>query len=189
MEKPQMVLFDYGQTLISQAKFDGVRGTAEVLKHAVKNKYDLSAEQVQVDNVFWDAAAPGTATEGIEEFLHQAGIRTGVISNLSFCGKALNDRINRVLPENYFEFIIATSEYLYRKPHERIFRLALEKAELKPEQVWYIGDDYNCDVVGARNAGLYPIWYRGAIDMPYEDRDDVTVINHWNELKKILVEL
>lgn len=36
MELPKMILFDYGQTLIAEEKFDGVKGTAAVLEHAVK---------------------------------------------------------------------------------------------------------------------------------------------------------
>ncbi|MDE7309455.1 MAG: HAD hydrolase-like protein [Lachnospiraceae bacterium] len=32
-------------------------------------------------------------------------------------------------------------------------------AQLKPEETWYIGDNYECDIVGARNAGLFPVWY------------------------------
>ena len=46
MKIPKMVLFDYGQTLIAE-KFDGIKGTAAVLQYATKNKYHLSAEQVQ----------------------------------------------------------------------------------------------------------------------------------------------
>ena len=42
-----MILFDYGQTLIAEQKFDGVKGTEAVLQYAVRNKYHLSAEQVQ----------------------------------------------------------------------------------------------------------------------------------------------
>ena len=47
MEKPKMVLFDYGQTLVAEQKFDGVKGTEAVLQYATKNKYHLTAEQVQ----------------------------------------------------------------------------------------------------------------------------------------------
>ena len=47
MKMPKMILFDYGQTLIAEQKFDGVKGTEAVLKYATKNKYNLSAEQVQ----------------------------------------------------------------------------------------------------------------------------------------------
>ena len=237
MKKPKMILFDYGQTLVNEQLFDGVKGTAAVLKFATKNKYNKSAEEVQayanrlnqelgrfdpekkhlfqvevpnymfikylyesqgieialcpeeIDRVFWDAAAPGKPTEGITEFLaflKENRIRTGVISNISYSGNAVIERINNCIPENDFEFIIATSEYLYRKPNKRIFELALEKAELQPEDVWYIGDQYQCDIVGAKGAGLFPVWYIGAIDMKYEPREDVLTIENWKELMELL---
>ena len=47
MRMPKMILFDYGQTLIAEQKFDGIKGTEAVLKYATKNKYNLSAAQVQ----------------------------------------------------------------------------------------------------------------------------------------------
>lgn len=237
MKKPKMILFDYGQTLVNEQLFDGVKGTAAVLKYATKNKYNKSAEEVQdyanklnqelgrfdpekkhlfqvevtnymftrylyesqgieialspeeIDRVFWDAAAPGKPTEGITEFLaflKENRIRTGVISNISYSGNAVIERINNCIPENDFEFIIATSEYLYRKPNKRIFELALEKAELQPEDVWYIGDQYQCDIVGAKGAGLFPVWYIGAIDMKYEPREDVLTVENWKELMELL---
>lgn len=47
MRMPEMILFDYGQTLVAEQKFDGVKGTEAVLRYAVRNKYHLSAQQVQ----------------------------------------------------------------------------------------------------------------------------------------------
>lgn len=236
-DKPKMILFDYGQTLIDEGKFDGVKGTEAVLKYATKNKYHLSAERVQeeadkinwelgrfdperrhlfqvevpnhmftaylyeslgislsltpeqIDKVFWDAVGSAMPTEGIEElleYLHQNDIRTGVISNIAYCGQAVIDRINRVIPTNHFEFIIATSEYMYRKPNKRIFDLALEKADLKASDVWYVGDQYECDIEGARNAGIFPVWYLGAVNRPYENREDVTTVKSWQEFRRLL---
>jgi len=98
----------------------------------------------------------------------------------------VEERINRCLPENDFEFIMATSEYMYRKPNKRIFELALEKAELQPEDVWYVGDQYQCDIVGATNAGLFPVWYIGAIDMKYEPHEEVLTIEKWETLRELL---
>lgn len=234
MNKPKMILFDYGQTLVDEEKFNGVKGTEAVLKYAVENKHNLSAAMVQeeaekinkelgrfdpgkrhlfqaeipnhmftaylyeslgirlsisseqIDKIFWDAAAPGRPTEGIEDFLkylHVSGIRTGVISNISYAGKVVINRIDERIPAHHFEFIIATSEYLYRKPNKRIFDLALEKAGLEPSDVWYIGDQYECDIVGAGNAGIFPIWYLGAIDMPYEEKEGIMQIKNWKELR------
>ena len=48
MKKPKMILFDYGQTLVNEQCFDGIKGTEAVLKYAKKNKYNKSAEEVQV---------------------------------------------------------------------------------------------------------------------------------------------
>ncbi|WP_148411793.1 HAD family hydrolase [Murimonas intestini] len=233
MKIPKMVLFDYGQTLIAE-KFDGIKGTAAVLQYATKNKYHLSAEQVQakaneinlelgrfdhekrhlfqieipntmftpylyeslgikialsnseIDTVFWNAAAPGVPTEGIREFLRylkNKGIRTGVISNICYAPSVVVERINRLLPENTFEFIITSSNFIFRKPNKRIFDLALEKAELQPDEVWYIGDQYECDVKGSLNAGLQPVWYIGAIDLPYTEDKSILTVADWNELR------
>lgn len=234
-----MILFDYGQTLVNEEKFDGIKGTAEVMKYAIVNKYNRTAEEVQaaadtinqelgrfdpikrhqfqievpmnmftsylyeslgiklsipysqIDKIYWDAASPGKATDGIIEFLHflkDQGIRTGVISNITYSGKVLEERINNIFPNNDFEFIIATSEYLFRKPNHRIFDLALEKADLQAEDVWYIGDQYECDIVGSKNAGLFPVWYIGAIETPYTDiaKNDVLTIMKWDELREML---
>jgi len=57
----------------------------------------------------------------------------------------LTNRINEFLPNNNFEFIIATSEYIFRKPHKRIYELALKKANLEAKDVWYCGDNAVCD--------------------------------------------
>lgn len=47
MEIPKMILFDYGQTLIAEQKFNGIKGIEAVLPYAIRNKYHLTAEQVQ----------------------------------------------------------------------------------------------------------------------------------------------
>jgi len=153
---------------------------------------ELNLSEQEIDRIFWDAASPGAPTDGIEDllgFLHGNGIRTGVISNISYCGEVVKERINRLLPNNHFEFIIATSEYMFRKPNPRIFRLALEKANLSPQDVWYAGDNPKADVQGSLNAGLHPIWYLGATIAPQPDGlepNDALIIHHWNELKAIL---
>lgn len=234
MKLPKMILFDYGQTLVNEKKFNGVKGTEAVLAYAARNKYNLTAEQVQqkaeeinhelgrfdplkrhlcqvevpdtmftpylyesqgieiplsieeIDKIFWDAAAPGIPTNGIAEFLDflkEHGIRTGVISNIAYVQSVVADRIHSLLPNNDFEFIITSSNYIFRKPHRRIFELALEKAELAAEDVWYIGDQYECDIQGAFAAGIMPIWYIGAIDLPCIEDREILMINDWKELK------
>lgn len=237
MRKPKMILFDYGQTLVNEARFDGEKGTAAVMAYAVRNKYGKTPEEIQAqadrlnremgrfehpmpteipcapfeaylyevngielsipysqaEQVFWDAAAPGVPTDGIEKFLDylkNQGIRTGVVSNISYSGASLSNRIARILPHQDFSFILASSEYVFRKPAKQIFALALEKAELPAEEVWYVGDNYTCDVLGAKNAGLFPVWYTGfpawysaAENAPGESDREVLKIQNWAQLR------
>ena len=149
---------------------------------------EIALTPAEFDRVFWDAAAPAVPTDGLERFLaflRDEKIRTGVISNIAYCGAAVEERIRSLLPEHEFEFILATSEYMFRKPHHRIFDLALEMAGLAPEDVWYVGDSYECDVVGAKNAGLFPVWYVGASKV-VAGEVNVPMIKQWDELKQMI---
>lgn len=47
MKKPKMILFDYGQTLLDEQKFNGIRGTQAVLDCCVDNPQHISAEEIQ----------------------------------------------------------------------------------------------------------------------------------------------
>lgn len=239
MNKPKMILFDYGQTLINQIVFDPLKGTEAVLREASNNPYKVSAEEVQalandlskdirrygddfeknsllevhmyvfqnylyeyfdieltkspeeVEKIFAMASQTLEPTKNIVEFLsflNEMNIRTGVVSNISFSGKMLKSIINTYIPSNNFEFIIASSEYAFRKPHKRIFELALRKAKLEPCDVWYCGDNAVYDVDGAADCGIFPVWYKGAIEERNKSipKEKSLEINDWNKLVEVL---
>lgn len=151
---------------------------------------ELPLSTDEIDYIFWNAAAPGVPTDGMAEFLDflkEHKIRTAVISNISYSQKVVTDQINRLLPNNDFEFIITSSNYIFRKPHKRIFDLALEKADLSAEDVWYIGDKYEADIEGAAGVGITPIWYIGASDLPYTAHKNIITIKEWSELEKMMI--
>lgn len=160
-------------------------------------KLDLPYEDAEV--IFWDYTAPMTEKclypniQKLLRYLHDCNIRTGVISNIGWTGAALRRRINRLLPENHFEFILASSDYGLRKPDARLFRIALEKAALKPEEVWFCGDTYDKDVEGARATGIYAVFYQGngadgANRQIIPDNRDKTIpfITDWDDLIEML---
>lgn len=47
-----------------------------------------------------------------------------------------------------------------RKPHPRIFEHTLEKIEMAPEAVVFVGDTWGPDVVGPRAFGMRPVYLR-----------------------------
>jgi putative hydrolase of the HAD superfamily len=234
-----MIIFDYGQTLINEKSFDGLKGTEAVLRVAANNPNNIKAEEIksfadelnkemgryginsdklymfeihqhsfqnylyeyfgieitksseEVEHIFQEAAFCTEPTQNIRELLkciENKGIRTAVISNISFSGSLLSNRISKHIPNHKFEFILASSEYAFRKPHKRIYELALRKAKLDASDVWYCGDNAFCDVDGAASCGIFPVWYKGAMHESNKavPEKDCLKINHWDELINIL---
>jgi len=164
----------------TEALWDRVCGAArqadrEIHEHQfVHLAYELLQIEFSIpveeqSRVFYDhtySVAPLRHIEELLEYLAGQGIRTGVVSNISEAGDALAARIAQHLPDNAFEFVIASSEYGVRKPDPLIFQLALAKADLPPEDVWFCGDNHRCDVEGAFAAGMQPIWYCDTLEEP-----------------------
>lgn len=130
-------------------------------------KYDLlgltfDLPMADMEDILWTSTCPGEPMPGTADMLaalRARGIRTGVISNLGWSGEALAARLCRLLPEHEFEFLISSSDYAVRKPNPLIFKAALARADLSPEDVWFCGDQIDADIFGAQAAGIFPVWY------------------------------
>ena len=149
----------------------------------------LSLTDSELEQVFWNAASRGKVLPFVEEmlkYLRSAGIRTAVISNNAWSGRALRARLDRLLPENVFEFHISSCDYMVRKPDRRLFEAALSKAGLSADRVWYCGDVFEKDVVGAHGAGMFPVLY-GCVERAADF--DFLKINDWRELIALLKNL
>lgn len=240
MNKPKMIIFDYGHTLLCEPQYDFLRGHEALFPYITKNKYNMTPEQVsdfsgklfqkigavreigmemheeqfqnflydylgieisistsEAEEILWDNISPGAVMSNADtmiDYINDNGIRSGVISNIGWSGSALTKRIDRLLPGNKFEFVIASSEYMFRKPNALIFELALRKAELDASDVWYCGDNIKCDIEGSSAVGIYPVWYENkTIGNPWHDNKngatpqcDHLHIHDWLELIEIL---
>jgi len=99
------------------------------------------------------------------ETLKKDSIKLGIISN------AGDDRDVIQLVEkfnifHYFEFVLTSAACGYRKPHKRIFELALENLNFLSEQVAMVGDKLDADIEGANQMGIYSIWITRRVDLP-----------------------
>ena len=150
--------------------------------------YSLTIEEQE--RVFWENAStmePMPHIEQLLQYLNTSGIRTAVVSNISFSGKALRRRIDAALPDNHFEFVVASSDYGVRKPNPLIFQVALQKAGIAPEEAWFCGDNFQADIIGALGTGMFPVWYRGGRESDSTRTEeivptDLLVIHDWQEL-------
>jgi putative hydrolase of the HAD superfamily len=58
-----------------------------------------------------------------------------------------------------FDTIIISEEVGFSKPDKRIFELALNKLNVQPEAVLFVGDDIEKDIGGCQNANINGIWF------------------------------
>ena len=231
MKRPDMILFDYGGTILREPDVDFLRGERAVFEHVISNPRDLTPEDLsrfetelyrawnparalgfepgelqplrfkyefneigldvslaEAENILWDNASPLTEAcrpPHIQEtlaYLREAGIRGGVVSNIGWSAATLRRRIDLLLPDNGFEFVIASCAYGVRKPDKRLFELALRKANLPAERVWFCGDTFDTDVIGAASSGMRPILYGDKVHAPSADDPDYIAISDWRQL-------
>jgi putative hydrolase of the HAD superfamily len=95
--------------------------------------------------------------------LRDCGLELGIISNF-------DSRLFGVLKglgiADYFDTITISSLARSAKPAAGIFRLALEKHALDPEEALHVGDSLRDDVFGAQKVGLAAVLIRRQGDQP-----------------------
>jgi putative hydrolase of the HAD superfamily len=69
-----------------------------------------------------------------------------------------NADLEQIGLSRYFERSVAARTVGALKPDPLIFHKAIEGTDLSVEEVVYVGDDPLLDVVGARHAGMHPVW-------------------------------
>jgi len=101
----------------------------------------LSCERMRLyDDTFWT----------LDQFRMQ--YRLGIVSDAQrlFCKPEL--RTLRL--ENFFDALVISSDYGFRKPDPRLFHIALAALDIPASEAAYIGNSYETDLIGAKKAGF-----------------------------------
>ncbi len=87
----------------------------------------------------------------------------------------------------YFDPVIISGDYGYRKPDARLFQKALDGLQVSPGQAIFIGNDGYRDIFGARQLGIKTVLFRHTQDMtrPNEAEPDY-IIREFGELTRAL---
>jgi 2-haloalkanoic acid dehalogenase type II len=88
--------------------------------------------------------------------LKQKGLKIGLIST------AYEEDIDAIskkagLEINLFDIVIGANTIKEEKPHPDVFKYALEKLNVKPEEALFIGDNIDADYKGAENVGIHAL--------------------------------
>ena len=136
----------------------GNQNRLEVFKKYV-NKYqpNVSADEL---NAYWDDNSGKIVCiyEDAYETLSylKDKYRLGIVSN----GNSVSQRrkVNQLPFLDLFELTIISGEFGINKPDVRIFDHVAKEMGVKNSECAFVGDNFRCDIEGATNAGMLPIW-------------------------------
>lgn len=91
-------------------------------------------------------------------------------------------KLNTINIYDLLDYTLVSSEVNMKKPDIKLFEYTAKQLNVKPNECVYVGDNYQIDVLGSRNANMQPIF----VSRKDEKYDDVTTIKEISELLNIL---
>ncbi len=57
----------------------------------------------------------------------------------------------------HFDLVLFSSDFRYKKPNPKIYQLALHRMQLKPDEILFIGDTAENDIIAPKKMGMKAI--------------------------------
>lgn len=168
------LFFDIGSTLVDESECVKKRCDVIINKNSIdRNEFYNKVEEcaktdsfaVRAAAVYYGVEIPRwygeleklySDTKMILEALSKK-YKLGVIANQSLGTK---ERLDNWNIGKYFDVVVASAEAGCEKPDLKIFNLALEQANCKPNEAVMIGDRLDNDIAPAKQIGMKTVWVR-----------------------------
>ena len=85
----------------------------------------------------------------------------------------------------YFDSMILSEDAGINKPHKSIFDFALKNTNSRRRESLMIGDSWEADIAGARNAKIDQLWFNPEA-LPFQDFVPTYTVRSLSDIKKIL---
>ncbi len=121
-------------------KEGGIHPTPDLVRSMLQRYRDAKLKQVLFDDVI----------PAMEE-LKRRDLVMGVISNVD---KDITQLMDELGVSQFLTTAVTSQETGFTKPHREIFLEALRRVELAPEDVIFVGDQYQIDVLGSSAVGM-----------------------------------
>jgi len=119
----------------------------------------------------------------------QAGHTMALLTNGNLKGQGVKIRALNIM--NWFaeENIFVSEITGFHKPALGTFLYVQEHLGVEPQEIWYVGDTYEVDVLGGKRAGWNVIWFNHRKRLVPEDNMADVVVHTAEELRKVLMKL
>jgi putative hydrolase of the HAD superfamily len=144
-----------------------VAGALQALGHAVEAE-DSCVEQA-VEAYFDPFIRSCQLTPGTHEMLESltGRYRLALVSNFTH-PPAVEQILARLGIAPFFGEILISGRLGVRKPHPAMFAELARRLRLPPEEIVFVGDELQADILGAQGAGMRTVWmtYRQRLERP-----------------------
>lgn len=92
--------------------------------------------------------------------LKQRGYILGVVTNRDYGGPLFREDLQAMGLLDYFEYehMAISADLGIRKPHPDIFKHALDRLNVLPEEAAMVGDNLTADIAGAKRLKMFAVW-------------------------------
>lgn len=173
-ENIEWIFFDVGSTIVDEhiAYEHRMREIADLANTTYSSVYETAmefykqnkkgdleaAKLLGVDLSKWhkeDEILYGDASKCLE--ILSSRYKIGIIANQSLGTK---ERLEQHGVLQYIDLVIASAEEGVEKPDKKIFEIALERGNCKPNNAVMIGDRIDNDIIPAKLLGMHTIWIK-----------------------------
>lgn len=145
-----------------------------------KNKYGFK-EDIPLEEIILNCVLKIDSTELFDdtiftlEQLKALGIPIYLLSNSIFKKNVMTKFINQYDLEKYFVNIYFSADYKLRKPHKDLFKIVFDDIKkydhsIEKKQVYFVGDNFEADVLGAEGFGFTPVFINRNKDTKVNDK-------------------
>jgi putative hydrolase of the HAD superfamily len=116
--------------------------------------------------------------------------KTALVSNFTD-SQFLYESLKRLRIEPFFDSIIISDSYGWRKPHSKIFTHFLNSLDVKAEEAIFVGDDLEADIKGAKDSGITTVLIIRQSNKKRKCNQDILpdhTVNSLLELEKLLIQ-
>jgi putative hydrolase of the HAD superfamily len=107
--------------------------------------------------------------------LRSKGVKTGIVSNTSWGSPAelWRNEIRRLGLDSLVHLDVFDRDVGWRKPSERIFKFAMMKLGVQPDECLFVGDEPKWDLIGPRAVGIESILIDRKGDIRHAERKPI----------------
>lgn len=114
-------------------------------------------QSLKLYNIYWDTFLENiTPFGGVYELLEKYQNKICLVTDLT--AHIQYRKIEKLKLNKYCQSLVTSEEAGKDKPNPLMFKLALQKLNLKPSEVCMIGDNFKKDICGANNLNIHTIW-------------------------------